>query len=70
MSSIIGTWSKNGVLGGDKHSFITTIWGRGKLPPQIPPPLLTFLPVPSAADVVFSADGADGADVVFTDTAV
>jgi len=38
-SSIIGTGSKNRVLGVDKHNFITIIWGGAKL---------TFLPVPSA----------------------
>jgi len=35
-SYIIGTGSKNGVLGGDKHKFITIIWGRGL-------PLRTFV---------------------------
>jgi len=29
---IIGTVSKNGVLGGDKHKFITIIWGGAPSP--------------------------------------
>ena len=83
VSSIIGTGSKNGVLGGDKHNFITMIWGGGKPPPQTSPHCSpssqSRRPGSSsgggahqrnAADVVFSADGADGADVVFTDTVV
>jgi len=32
VSSIIRTGSKNGVLGGNKHNFITIIWGASPLP--------------------------------------
>jgi len=37
-SYIIGTGSKNGVLGGDKHKFNTIIWVGG-MPPPRPNPL-------------------------------
>jgi len=38
VSYIIGTGSKNGVLGGDKHKFNTIIWGGDNPPPQTPLP--------------------------------